>query len=304
MKFKHLLIVFILSSMQMNAQTLKLKLWPDGVPGSKPCANYVEKVINPWGSECWEKVSDPELLVFLPEEGKGTGTTVVICPGGGYACVSFGNEGFPVAKWLNSIGITAVILKYRLPSDLIMKDKSIGPLQDAQEAIRIVRRNAKTWNLDAAKVGIMGFSAGGHLAATASTHYDYKVYDAKDQTSARPDFSILVYPVASFQTETTHGGSRQALIGANPQKKQIDFYSNELQVNKKTPPAFLVHSVDDDLVLVDNSILYMKALRKNKVNAELHIFQKGGHGYGLGKPGSTESSWPSLCLQWIKANGF
>jgi len=177
---------------------------------------------------------------------------------------------------------------------------SIGPLQDVQEAMRIIRRNAEEWNIDRAKIGVIGFSAGGHLASTLSTHFAEKVYTVKDNTSARPDFSLLIYPVVSFDTAITHKGSRNNLIGTKPDEAKIKHYSNELQITSDTPPAFIVHSADDKAVPVMNSIGYFKGLQKNNIPGELHIFQKGGHGYGLSPDGGTESSWPVLCLKWMR----
>ncbi len=183
------------------AQTLTLKLWPDGIPGSKTDPSYVEKITTTDGriTRC-EKVVTPDLTVFLPAPEKANGTAVLICPGGGYGVLAFDHEGNAIAKWLNDNGIAGIILKYRLPSDQIMIDKSIGPLQDAQEAMRVIRRNAVSWKINPDRVGVIGFSAGGHLASTLSTHYAEKVYDVKDNTSARPNFSLLIYPVVSFDT--------------------------------------------------------------------------------------------------------
>jgi acetyl esterase/lipase len=244
------------------------------------------------------------IYIFLPTREKATGTAVLICPGGGYAALAFGHEGNAIASWLNDNGIAGIILKYRLPSDLIMKDKSIGPLQDAQEAMRIIRRNAVAWNIDPKKVGVIGFSAGGHLASTLSTHYADKVYDVADTISARPDFSLLIYPVITMDSSFTHAGSRKNLIGDKPSDEAIKSFSNELQVNEKTPPAFMVHSADDQTVPVKNSIVYYEQLVKYKIPSELHIFQKGGHGYGLGGSKDTQSAWPGLCINWLKASGF
>jgi acetyl esterase/lipase len=228
----------------------------------------------------------------------------VICPGGGYWGIAIDHEGKQTAEWLNSIGISAFVLKYRLPDDAIMKDKSIGPLQDVQEAIRVVRRNAKEWNIDPDKIGIMGYSAGGHLASTVSTHFEEKVYDSPDTTSARPDFSILIYPVISMDSSITHWGSRINLLGEKPSAEQVKRFSNELQVSDKTPPAFLVHSLDDNAVPVQNSIYYVLSLKKYNIPCELHLYEKGGHGYGLGRSDDTESSWPEACKLWLKARGF
>jgi len=308
MKTKAIIILLIfINALMMNstAQTLTLKLWPDGIPGSKTDASYVEKITTTDGriTRC-EKVVTPDLTIFLPAPEKANGAAVLICPGGGYGVLAFDHEGNAIAKWLNDNGIAGIILKYRLPSDQIMIDKSIGPLQDAQEAIRIIRRNAVSWKINPDKIGVIGFSAGGHLASTLSTHYAEKVYDVKDNTSARPDFSLLIYPVVSFDTAITHRGSRNNLIGLKPGEEQVRRFSNELQITASTPPAFLVHSADDKAVPVMNSIGYFKGLQKNNIPAELHIFQKGGHGYGLSPNGGTESSWPDLCIKWLKAMGL
>jgi acetyl esterase/lipase len=286
-------------------QPVTMKLWPDGIPGSKADPSYVEKITTTEGriTRC-EKVVTPDLTIFLPAPEKANGASVLICPGGGYGVLAFDHEGNAIAKWLNDNGIAGIILKYRLPSDQIMTDKSIGPLQDAQEAMRVIRRNASAWKINPGKIGVIGFSAGGHLASTISTHYAEKVYEVKDNTSARPDFSLLIYPVVSFDTAITHMGTRNNLIGLKPDEKQVKRFSNELQITADTPPAFLVHSADDNAVPVMNSIGYFRGLQKNKIPVELHIFQKGGHGYGLSPNGGTESSWPDLCIKWMKQMGI
>lgn len=202
------------------------------------------------------------------------------------------------------MGITALVLKYRLPDNSIMIDKSIGPLQDAQEAMRIVRRKAKEWHINPDKIGIMSFSAGGHLASILSTHFSEKVYEPKDTTSARPDFSLLIYPVISMDSSLTHKGSRDMLLGQIPSREQVKRFSNELQVTLQTPPAFLVHSLDDNVVPVQNIINYALALKKFNIPCELHIYETGGHGYGLGRSTDTESSWPEACRKWLKVRGF
>jgi len=186
-----------------------------------------------------------------------------------------------------------------------MKNKSIAPLQDGQEAIRIVRRNAKEWGIDPHKIGIMGFSAGGHLASTVSTHFNEKVYEPKDSTSARPDFSLLIYPVISMNSAITHRGSRENLIGKHPSREMVKHFSNALQVTATTPPAFMIHSMDDGTVPVENSIEYALAMKKHNIPCELHIYEHGGHGYGLGKRNSgTESSWTKACEKWLQVKGF
>ena len=299
------LILSALLTINLFAQPTVVKLWPDGIPGSKSDPAYVENIISTDGRVTRaNNVVTPDLTVNLPDPAKANGAAVLICPGGGYGTLAFDHEGNAIAKWLNDNGIAGIILKYRLPSDRIMTDKTVGPLQDAQEAMRVIRRNAAAWKIDPKKVGVIGFSAGGHLASTISTHYADKVYEVKDNVSARPDFSLLIYPVITMDTTFTHRGTRNNLIGLDPTEKNVFRFSNEKQINGDTPPAFLVHSSDDEVVPVKNSINYYMGLQKYKIPAELHVFQKGGHGYGLSAKGGTESSWPELCIKWLKAIGL
>jgi acetyl esterase/lipase len=304
---KSVVIVLLFTALTVNSNGQKsvLKVWPDGVPGSIKNESYSEKTTEANGIiNHYEKVTEPTVTVFLPPAEKVTGAAVLICPGGGYTALAFDHEGFAIARWLNDNGAAGIILKYRLPSDLIMKDKSVGPLQDVQEAIRIIRRHAAEWKINPRKVGVIGFSAGGHLASTLSTHFDESVYETKDTTSARPDFSLLIYPVISFDASFTHMGSRNNLIGKNPSDDAVRHFSNELQITEKTPPSFLVHSADDKTVPVKNSLVYFEGLVKNNIPAEMHVFQKGGHGYGLAINRGTESSWPGLCIKWMKTQGL
>jgi acetyl esterase/lipase len=249
------------------------------------------------------KVSVPEIQIFKAADSNKKNTAVIICPGGGYSILAYNLEGTDVAKILNSWGVAAVVLKYRLPEDAIMKDKSIGPLQDAQRAIQYVREHADELNIDPQKVGIMGFSAGGHLASTASTHFETSYIDNPKNISLRPDFSILGYPVISFTDSLAHMGSRENLIGKNPSKQVIQDFSNELQVTKNTPKTFLVLAADDNVVKPENSIHYYEALIKDHIPAEMHIFQNGGHGFGThlleGK-----DNWMNLLKIWMEHNGL
>jgi acetyl esterase/lipase len=249
-------------------------------------------------------ITDPTIAVYVPPKDKANGTAVIVCPGGGYVRLAMDHEGTAIAAWLNDAGITCILLKYRVPSDACMMDKTVGPLQDVQEAIRTTRRHAQDWHLDRHKIGVMGFSAGGHLAATASTLFGDTVYP-NDTVNARPDFSILIYPVISMQAGITHAGSRQHLLGSTPDQQLVDHFSNELQVRSDTPMGFLVHSTDDGTVPVENSIRYFQALQKHSIAAEMHIFENGGHGYGLAATRtSTESRWPVLCLEWLRMHGM
>jgi len=303
LKYLSSIFFFTILAININAQIIMLKVWPDGVPGSIRNESYSEKASLKDGiASGYAKVTDPTISVYLPTAEKTTGAAVLIFPGGGYGGLAFDYEGVDIAKWLSKNGIAGIVLKYRLPSDLIMKDKSVGPLQDAQEAMRIIRRNASAWKIDTRKIGVMGFSAGGHLASTLSTHYAEKVYELKDTISARPDFSLLIYPVISFDASITHMGSRINLIGNNPSDDVIRHFSNELMITEKTPPAFIIHASDDKAVPVKNSLVYFEGLVKYNIPAEIHVFQKGGHGFGLAINRGTESAWPDLCLNWLRKN--
>jgi len=297
-------LIFLLGIIsQLHAQNQVIPLWKV-IPQEIKAPDYKEKEDLKDGKlQSTSQVSIPTLSIFLPKDIKQNQTAVVILPGGGYSHLAFDKEGTKVAEWLNTLGIAAFVLKYRLPNDLIMTNKVVGPLQDAQEAIRIVRLNSKIWNIDPAKIGIMGFSAGGHLASTLATHYDERVYETSSKISARPDFSLLIYPVISMQNDITHKGSQTNLLGENPSQQDIDFYSNEKKVTPQTPPAFLVHATDDGAVMAENSVNYYLALKKNGVTAELHLYEKGGHGFGLGV-NDTSKFWTKACEEWLKSNGY
>lgn len=296
------LFTFGLQQVQAQDQTI-IPLW-NKIPDEINAPDYKEKAsITDGKVQSTSLVSTPTLNIFLPKENKPNQTAVIIFPGGGYSHLAIDKEGTKIAQWLNTLGIAAFVVKYRLPSDLIMKNKNVGPLQDAQEAIRYVRENAAKYNIDNNKIGTIGFSAGGHLASTLATHYDDKVYKTDSKISARPDFSLLIYPVISMQNDITHKGSQNNLLGKNPSKELIDSFSNEKKVTPKTPPTFLIHATDDTVVLPENSINYYLALKKNGVPAELHIYEKGGHGFGLGVK-DTSKFWTKDCEEWLKNHGF
>ena len=291
-----LFILLLIVSFYVRGQQT-INLYPKTIPNS--ISYPMEEIITrDKGEISWIKnVSNPTLTLYLPEKNRATGTAVIICPGGGYSGESYKLEGTIIAKAFNSRGIAAFILKYRLPSDSIMIDKTIGPLQDAQQAIKTVRENAKKWNLDPEKIGIMGFSAGGHLASTAGTHYQ-KAYIKNDlNISLRPSFMILVYPVISMTEELTHKGSRKKLLGKRPKRKEILLFSNELHINSNTPPTWITHTGDDDVVVVDNSIRFYQELIRNKVSAEMHLFPAGNHGFVLKQ--STDQ-WMESIFQWMQ----
>jgi acetyl esterase/lipase len=282
-------------------QNMILPLWEGDPPNYKETGE-----VTIWDTSDIVRVRNvqkPDIAVFLPSKKNSTGEAVVICPGGGYGILAYDWEGSDIARWLNSEGIAAFVLKYRLPGSKsnIVPHKS--PLMDAKRAMRLVRAHAEKWNIDTGKVGIMGFSAGGHLASTLSTHFDVgdpTSTDPVEQLSCRPDFSVLIYPVISFTEEFQHSGSRINLIGKDADEELVKYYSNELQVTKDTPPAILIHSDDDKGVPVENSIVYYEALRANGVTSELHIYPYGGHGYSLAIGQGHLSTWPDRVIEWIK----
>lgn len=298
-----LIVLFsMLSTQSIYAQEV-LPLYNTAIPNSKPSVNKEKSILGKDGVLRISDVSIPTLTMYKPEKSLDKGTAVIICPGGGYKILAASHEGIDVAIELNKMGVTAFILKYRLPNDTIMLDKSIGPLQDAQRAIQLVREQAEKWNIDPAKIGIMGFSAGGHLAASASTMYKKALIPNPKKTSLRPDFSILIYPVISFMDSFTHKGSRLNLLGVNPDLAMCEKYSNELSVDSQTPPAFLVHASDDLSVPVQNSILYYQALLKFKIYSNLIIYPHGGHGFGMINKTTNDRYMPSL-QHWMVAAKF
>ncbi|WP_231565592.1 alpha/beta hydrolase [Psychroserpens sp. Hel_I_66] len=299
LSLKYILFISCLCFFSCFAQQDRkvIQLWENEIPGAIENSEFKEiEIIKDAVVTSLEQVSQPTLTVFKPEQPNGI--AVIICPGGGYHHLAIHKEGYKVAEWLNTLGITAFVLKYRLPNDAIMKNKSIGPLQDAQKAMRYVRSNASNWNLNKDKIGIMGFSAGGHLAAILSTQYDKKVYEDETKTSAKPDFSILIYPVISMKESITHKGSRTNLLGETPSEELLDNFSNDAQIDANTPRTFLVHATDDKSVPVENSIQYYLGLKQNNVSSEMHVYEKGGHGFGLGR--NSTHPWVNTCEQWLK----
>jgi acetyl esterase/lipase len=248
------------------------------------------------------KISRPTLTIFLPPKAKRTGAAVIICPGGGYWVTASKHEGTDVAKRFIEMGVAAFVLKYRIPNNLWMINREIGPLQDAQRAIQIVREGAKQWGIDKQRIGIMGFSAGGHLASTAGTHFKKQYIANPKYTSLRPDFMVLVYSVISLTDSIGNAGSGEQLLGKNPSLEKVLEYSNELQVTADTPPAFLVHAKDDG-VKVANSYVFAEALKKAGVPVAMHIYEKGGHGYGMYNK-TSKVLWMDLVEQWMREMRF
>lgn len=262
-------------------------LWPKGAPDAM-------------GTDPEDK---PSLTIFRPEEGKANGAAVVICPGGGYGHLAVDHEGKQIGEWLNSLGVTAFMLKYRLAP----RYRHPAPIHDAQRAIRLVRARAAEWQVDPQRIGIIGFSAGGHLASTTGTHFDAGIADATDpidKVSCRPDLMILCYPVISLTSPYTHVGSRNNLLGMNADTKLLEGLSNEKHVTRDTPPTFLFHTSADTAVPAENSLLFYMALHAKGVPVEMHIYEQGRHGVGLAAKDPYLASWPKRCSTWMEGRGF
>jgi acetyl esterase/lipase len=278
-------VLIALASPLLAAEPKTELLWPKGAPGAR-------------GEEAKDK---PTLIIYLPEKEKAAGCGIVICPGGGYGALAMDHEGHQIAKWLNEFGVAAFICDYR------HRGRGYGhpaPSQDAQRAVRIVRSRADEFGVKQDRVGILGFSAGGHLASTVLTHFDDGQADSEDPTervSCRPDFGVLCYPVIAFDQEFTHRGSQVNLLGPANNPERVESLSNEKQVTEKTPPTFLFHTQEDKGVPPENSLVFYAAMVKHKVPGELHIYEKGHHGIGLGANIPGASDWPKACERWLKA---
>jgi acetyl esterase/lipase len=271
-----------------GAEPTVVKLWNDGAPGT-PATTPAD---------------EPVLFVWTPTETPRVPTGIIVVPGGGYGHLAMDHEGKQIAEWLNSLGITAFVLKYRMSST---GHRHPVPMMDAQRAIRTVRANAKEYNIDPARIGVLGFSAGGHLASTVGTHFANGLPDSDDpieRASSRPDFLVLCYPVISFTADYTHKGSRKNLLGESPAPALVTNLSNEKQVTAKTPPTFIFQTTEDKSVPAENCVAFYLALRKAEVPAEMHIFENGRHGVGLAKDLPGTSKWPELCETWMRNRGL
>lgn len=305
-------VFFLISTLTVNADDQKAKndpayLFPPkmqsfplygeaAIPNSKPTPDEETGADKGW----IQKVSRPFIQVYLPAKVKATGASVVIFPGGAYWGLTFDYEGVQQANYFVDHGIAAFVVKYRIPNDAWMIDKSIGPLQDAQQAMKFARQRANEWNLDPNRMGVVGFSAGGHLASTLATYFNKAQIENADNINLRPDFLVLVYPVISMDPKVTHLDSRKALLGEKPAKEKAHFFSNELHVNANTPPTLLLHAVDDKLVDVKNSILFLEALKQAGVPVEAHLFEKGEHGFFL----IPRDRWQGVIMDWLTTNGW
>ncbi|MCB9260485.1 MAG: alpha/beta hydrolase [Ignavibacteriales bacterium] len=295
-----IIFIYFLSIYTLMAQNFKLPLWENNIPNQNDVK--VEEGIEITDKLRITAVDEPIMEVYLPEKSYATGEAVVIFPGGGYRILAYDYEGTDVAKWLNSFGIAGIVVKYRLPHTANNIECRLSPFLDAQRAVRLTRYNADKWGIKANKIGIMGFSAGGHLASTLGTHFEDNFFttDEIDSVNCRPDFMILMYPVITFNEPNLHSGSRTNLIGENPDVKLVEYYSNELHISEKTPPTFLIHAADDKGVPVENSLMFFNNLKKNNIKSEMHIFENGGHGFGLAIGKGRLEQWKDLCISWIK----
>lgn len=282
---RHILTIFLAVLFPISAfsQPAEIPLWAQGAPNSNGIATPEESMENGRAGN----VSEPKLYSYFLPSAKQPTAAVVVCPGGGYARLAMQHEGHDIAKWLNEQGIAAFVLKYRMPNG-----HHDVPLSDAQQALRLVRQNAKAWNVDPKKVGIAGFSAGGHLASTAATHFT--------DSATRPDFAALFYPVVSMAKNVSHGGSRKNLLGENPSTDLVKAYSNALRVTPQTPPTLLFHSDDDKAVPVHNSLEFYAGLKQNGVPAALYIFPTGGHGWGAREAFAYSKEWRGLLMKWLE----
>ena len=292
----------------MTASTVLLaqkefSIYEGPVPNALPCNKEEVVSKNATGKIVIANVTSPTVMVFNPVKQDANKTAIIVCPGGGYARLASGHEGNEVAEAFNKIGVTVFVLKYRLPFDSCMTNKEIVPLQDLQQTIKLVRDRAAGFDINPAMLGVIGFSAGGHLVSTGITKFSESYIENTSNTSLRPDFAILGYPVISMDSAICHKGSRDNLLGKKAAAAKLNLFSSDMQVTAQTPPTFLVHASDDKSVPVENSIRFYQALIKNKVNAELHIYQNGGHGFGLHNA-TTSDAWFERATTWMRVNKF
>jgi acetyl esterase/lipase len=295
-------LLLLLSGFLFSYSQQVVPLYKDSIPNSKPAANLEKTTVEKNGVVIVRDISIPALSIFLPPKNIANGTAVIICPGGGYWVNAIKHEGIDIANEFVKKGVAAFVLKYRIPDERTMVNTGIGPLQDIEQAMLFVRSHTKEWNIDTNRIGVMGFSAGGHLASTLGTHYKNIVIANPDNISLRPDFMILVYPVITTDTLINKRPLFEKLLGKGANEILMQEYSNEKRVTSETPPAFITQATDDEYS-VRNSVVFYEALIKNKVKAELHLYQGGGHGYGLNNK-TTKDKWMERCLNWMAGNGW
>ncbi|MCL3782164.1 alpha/beta hydrolase [Prolixibacteraceae bacterium JC049] len=295
MKRVRLLIIGLIFTYSVKSQDLVIDVKYANTPEDNEIAKQEQVLEN----NSVVNVSKAQLYVWLPKQDYTNAPAMIICPGGGYSSESMKSEGHDFAQWLNERGIVGIVLKYRLPNQHPMV-----PLEDIKNAMRQVRETAKEWKVNPNKIGVAGFSAGGHLASSLATHFDFGKRNSTndfEKISCRPDFALLVYPVISMKVGITHQGSRNQLIGESGEASMINYFSNELHVKRRTPPTFLVHADNDRSVTPENSILFYQQLKRRMIPAELHIFRSGGHGFGMKKLNKPIDKWPDLFMDWLKA---
>lgn len=291
-------VILVTGMLNTRAQDKIIPLYQSTPPGNITSGVEEEWTTSSSGSAIVSKVTNPELW-FYRSESDNPKPAIIICPGGGYRYQAYEHEGKQVAQWLSQMGYQAFVLKYRLPDETLFENPSTIPLSDARKAISTVRKNAAKLNVDSSKIGIMGFSAGGHLAASASTLFNHDFPFSKACLSAKPDFSILIYPVISMTDKLTHEGSREALLGQYPESNQIELFSLEKQVNAQTPPTFILHAIDDRSVPAENTTQYAKALRSYNIPVHEVILPEGGHGFGFRKE-SPAFEWTEHLKKWLE----
>lgn len=297
------LLMLWMAAVTEAAEPPATPLYPGEIPNSiqAPDEESLRDPADQW--PFYQNISRPTIAVYKPAKQDPKRTAVIILPGGGYRGVSILKEGYNVARAFNEMGVTAFVVKYRTPSDRHMKDKKTGPLQDAQQAVATVRGDAAKWNIDPARIGVMGFSAGGHLAATTGTQFKSPVLSQWRSADVRPDFLMLIYPVITFVDPAVHAGSRKMLLGDTPSQADVQRFSPQLNVSDDTPPTFLIHAADDQTVPVANSIRFFEALQARNIPAQLMIYPAGGHGYGLNNA-TTDDRWIERCRQWLQSQGW
>lgn len=294
------LLVTMMTMLEVKAQEI-IQLWPDSVPGANVHDVMEERSVSEWGgAKILTGVSEPELWLFRGNKNEAA-PAVIICPGGGYRVEAYEHEGSLVAQWLNTMGINALVLKYRLPDERICANPETAPLMDLQRALQLVNKRAEEWQIAEGKVGVMGFSAGGHLAACGANLFHQPVLEGASANDVRPDFSILIYPVISMTDGLTHQGSREALLGTDPEDQLSRLYSMEQQVSATTPPTFILHAADDPAVPVANTSAYVNELNRKGVPVKKVILPEGGHGFGY-KPASPTFIWLDYLKNWLEEN--
>jgi acetyl esterase/lipase len=303
MTLKYFLTIIFMTATNVLFAQQEFSIYEGPVPNALPCNKEEVVSKNATGKIVIANVTSPTVMVFNPVKQDANKTAIIVCPGGGYARLASGHEGTEVAEAFNKIGVTVFVLKYRLPFDSCMTNKEIVPLQDLQQTIKLVRDRAAGFDINPAMLGVIGFSAGGHLVSTGITKFSESYIENTSNTSLRPDFAILGYPVISMDSAICHKGSRDNLLGKKAAAAKLNLFSSDRQVTAQTPPTFLVHASDDKSVPVENSIRFYQALIKNKVNAELHIYQNGGHGFGLHNA-TTSDAWFERATTWMRVNKF